>query len=581
MAYVERWFTSWEPLGQSYEYTLRIKEDGYGGGTTAIDILAKEPMTIRTRGNNEKTIGAIIGTELEFSFWVLPADGTDYDDLFTASNRQFLIEVERDSVLFFVGYMKPENNSRPLIHNRFMVTLSAACGLGDLKNFKYGSYSGKASFLEHIKRALTETGHTLEIHVVLNTYEDTLMTINDCALKDADINSERFYKVEDGIYKPELANFVLTQCIGLFNCSIKQVDGAWYIFNNVEGSSKKFIYDWATLTQQSFLSINTELAIDAYNFRNKGELSYRPPLSEVGITFQNKYVGTTLLTNGDFSGGTTGWSNGSSPNDWDSFSVISSQLRVQEYTTLDDDRNVVSDSFSVVETDPTNQIKISLKGIVTHIVYAVGELGVDEMPWLLVIVTNTGTSETRTVNFGQMSESWTEYENTAEMLTMGTGNYTFTIQIQGTLLIDELDVYFDDVVCYIEYGDSAQTTDKLVTIKNVAAVDELVQTYMTKVGDSAELNNQGSITIGGVLTEAWNTYTRTERVEIIDLLGAFQLNARQSFTRYLRLQISDPSDTIRADSVLTFDGNLYRMIRFKKTFKKLTVDVDLFEINTA
>ena len=109
MAHVERWFTTFGSLGQNVTYTIRILEDGFVGSTTAIELLGKEPLKIRQRGKSEEDFGAV-GTEVEFTFIKTPEDGTAYDDLFIAAERQFQIEVERESTLVFRGFMRPETS---------------------------------------------------------------------------------------------------------------------------------------------------------------------------------------------------------------------------------------------------------------------------------------------------------------------------------------------------------------------------------------------------------------------------------------------------------------------------------------
>ena len=95
MAYVERWSAEFTTGGGASTYTISIKENGYGGGSTEIVDMGGEPFVFRNRGNDIFSIGAVIGSEIEFTFWIKPSDGSTYDDLFTAVSRQFLIEVSK------------------------------------------------------------------------------------------------------------------------------------------------------------------------------------------------------------------------------------------------------------------------------------------------------------------------------------------------------------------------------------------------------------------------------------------------------------------------------------------------------
>jgi hypothetical protein len=584
MAFGERWNSVWKPLGQAVTYTIRIKEDGYVGGTSSITNLGNEPLSFRNRGNEIFSIGTVIGSEIEFRFWITSADGTDFDDLLTATERQFLIEIERDSVSYFVGFMKPENISKTFVEYQYELSLSATDGLAYLKEVPFrtstgNNYTDRVNFLTTLKRALEFTGHELDIKVKLGTYESSagaLMTSTECALDKANSDSERFYRNEDGILNPDNCQEVISQVIGIFNCSIRQLDGAWYIYNNVEINSFLFTFDWATLTQQSRVAHNPVVAIDTYEYKTMGEVSFRPPLSKVEITFQNKFVPDNVILNGDFSSGLTNWTNGSNPNDWSTFTVISEELNCAIASgTMTDEKEFTSDTVILNQLAGTDKLVLSVRAIIDTLVEDQGEA-----PYLSALI--TGPTGTRTVDLGQMSEEWKLHEAISNPLMLGDGNYSVTIIVDHQdLTISDLDVRFDDVEMYVDFGDVAVTVDKLITIFNDNAIDEKTEEYLTKIGDSLELNDQGSIKIGTTLTSEWSTFGNTEDEPIVDLLGAFQLNARQAPTKYTRLSISDLNDTISSGTIITVNSVPYRTIRFNKIYRDMTVDVDLLEINTA
>lgn len=587
MAYVERWNTSWSPLGQAVTYSVKIKEKDYVGSSSSIEVLNNEPMTRSIRGNNTKSIGEILGSSIDLSFWVTPEDGSAYDDLFVATQKQFLIEIYRDSILYFIGYMLPDLLEKTLIGNRYSVTITASDGLAELKDYKYldssgDNYSDRANLLTHIKRALDKTGLSIDITVKLGTYHNTssLMTSVQCALDKAEVDSQRFYSIQDGLYKPFDCADVVGQVIGIMNCSIKQVNGKWYIFNNVEINSYLFTFDWATLTQQSRVSHNPSLAFDAYNMRTKGTQSKRFPLSKFEITFQNRYIPSNLVVNGDFSSGVSNWSNGSSPNNWYSFSELTETLKVTQITSMTSDKYVIADAFSLVEVDSSNQIILSVRATIDSITFTTPDPLGAGYPYLVAKLENLTTSEIKYLNLGQMSEGWKVHSPTSIPNTFGTANYRLTLIVSGDPNITNLIVRFDDVSLYVDYGDAAVTVDRLITVSNDDAVDEHIEEYMTRIGDSAETNDQGKITIGGTLTTDWRTYGNTEDKPAIELLGAYQLNQRHGFVNFVTVEIKDPSDTIHPETILSFDGIYYRMIRFNKSYKNITVEADLLELTT-
>lgn len=579
MAYVERWWTSFKPLGQAFTCTVRIKEDGYVGGTTAIENLAKEPIQYRNRGNDIFTIGAVIGTEVEFSFWISPSDGAIYDDLFTATDRKYLFEIEIDSVLDFVGYMKPENISKPLIEQKYMVSLSATDGLGYLKGVEFKDLNGSLhtdtnTIIEQVKRALTLTGHELDIEVKLGTWEASEMLSTECALKETTVDSTRFIEGSSGVIRADSCSDVLTNILGIFNCSIMQLAGVWHIFNNSEINSFLFTYDWATLTQQSRVAHNPTLAIDAYEFNSVGGVSYRPPINKLEVTFQNKYVPTTLISNGDFSNGTTGWTNGTAPNNMGSFSVVSEELKCLVPDIQTDNRWFTSASFTVAKASDTDKLMVSLR--------AKGELSneEEELPFLHVLI--TGPDGSVEVPLGKMSNEWKLHEPITPPDILGDGSYTIRIVAEADpIILSALTMYFDDISFYVDYGGTAVTVDTVHSIKNDNVIEGVIEEAIVKAGDSQYTNDKGALTIGGVLTDAWNTYGSTEGKELIELLGVKQLELKQAYVGYLSLVISDPSNNIKRNSIISYDSKNYRIVRFNKRFVNVKVDINLIEINSG
>lgn len=581
MAHVERWNTDFQNLGQSVEYHILIKEEGWAGGTTPILNLGKEPLRIRNRGNKENTIGAIIGTEYQFSFWITEADGTEFDDLFQADQRKYLIEIKKDAVLFFTGYMKPENVTRNRFLNSFAVTISLSDRLSDLKNKLYvdssgDNYTGRVTILEGIKRALFHTGLEIDIKIKLGYYEKNEMIASDNAMKEADFDSNRYYKIEDGVLTPRSCYVVLAQLLAIMDCSILQSGGVWHIFNNAELDSYIFEYDWATLTQQSRVAHDSSLAIDAYKYRSVGQSAFRPPVSDVAITYENKFIQTNIISNGDFSGGLTGWTNGGGVNAWDTFSASNGELTCIETGTFDYDHFFISGNFTVTELNQTDKFLLSIRSILDN--FDTDDFGLP--PLIYAIITNVGTTDFINIPLGRLSNHWATQSHITIHETIGTGNHTIKIVVENDPLISNVQVRFDTINLVIDYGEGATTTDQIITLHNTAAVDELKIEHTTRIGDSLDNSDEGVIRIGGVLSKEWRSYGAFENLNLIDLLGIWQLNSKQNFTEYLRLAISDPDGNVTVDKRIILDGIRYRIVRYNKKARFNLVDVDLLEINT-
>lgn len=128
--------------------------------------LGRAPILKRERNGN------ILGTSLEI-YAECKVDG-EFSQLYTSSADEFRVEVYRNRVLQWTGFVSPELYSEPDIAPPYDVQIIATDGLGELKNYDFVQGGNPRSFLGHLNAMLAHTSLDLGVEAVssLEYYDD-------------------------------------------------------------------------------------------------------------------------------------------------------------------------------------------------------------------------------------------------------------------------------------------------------------------------------------------------------------------------------------------------------------------------
>lgn len=128
--------------------------------------LGRAPILKRERNGN------ILGTSLEI-YAECKVDG-EFSQLYTSSADEFRVEVYRNQVLQWTGFVSPELYSEPDIAPPYDVQIIATDGLGELKNYDFVQGGNPRSFLGHLNAMLAHTSLDLGVEAVssLEYYDD-------------------------------------------------------------------------------------------------------------------------------------------------------------------------------------------------------------------------------------------------------------------------------------------------------------------------------------------------------------------------------------------------------------------------
>ena len=133
-----------------------ISKKNYTGEVTRRP-LGRAP--ILKRENN----GHVYGTSLEI-YAECKVDG-EYAEFYTSSADEFRVDLYKDQIPIWTGFITPELYSEPDIAPPYDVQIIATDGLGELKNYMF-QQTEKKTLQEHLDFILSHTGLSLGCDVV-------------------------------------------------------------------------------------------------------------------------------------------------------------------------------------------------------------------------------------------------------------------------------------------------------------------------------------------------------------------------------------------------------------------------------
>ena len=136
--YGTRYILRWESEKYNHDYKILIKERDYTG-VAENKSLGAAPLLRRDDSDS-----GISGTSLEM---VIQADvDGELTSLYTVDNKLFLVELYKNGVLIWTGYVLPEKYSEPYISVPYDISVTASDGLGILKNIQYAQTGTRSIF---------------------------------------------------------------------------------------------------------------------------------------------------------------------------------------------------------------------------------------------------------------------------------------------------------------------------------------------------------------------------------------------------------------------------------------------------
>jgi hypothetical protein len=239
MAYGLRYYGEFK---DRFNNTVRIEIDkkDYSGAASEM-IFAADPGTISYPGTDTDVFKSIFGSELKIN--LISETDFQYTELSTSDARGFKIRKKIGGVTKWTGWILPDLYSEPYTAAPYTVSISARCGLGELKELDVPeeiqniydpnttspdtSRSNWVSIFALIYYAISKTETSLPIQENLNIYPSTeTSNPQDSPLLQTYINLEWY--AEKNLYE------AVEDVLRAFLARIYQEDGKWKIRRIIE-----------------------------------------------------------------------------------------------------------------------------------------------------------------------------------------------------------------------------------------------------------------------------------------------------------------------------------------------------------
>lgn len=198
-------------------------------------------------------------------------------DLYSENEFTHLVKLYRNSVLIFVGFLKPDGIIQNWVSNRWVLGISAMDGLSVLKSLSFVTWNGltmegKKPILSLMKSCLDRTGLNLPINIDIRVEYNGF--VGNCILESVIANTERYYQDEKKIMDCEA---VFKSLLTIFNATAVQINGEWWIYRSIDIEPTMTFKKYVSGNYTQDVSVNTAVVI-----RSHYDDRYRSGIIHVG-----------------------------------------------------------------------------------------------------------------------------------------------------------------------------------------------------------------------------------------------------------------------------------------------------------
>lgn len=152
------------------------------------------------------------------------------EDLYSEEERHFKVELEKEGIIVFSGYILPDGIWSDFVADKWILDITATCGLSTLKNFSFSqenkqNFYGRMTAIDIINNCLQKTGLNLPIYANCQIVYDGWSGHN--ILSSVYFSTERYFQNKD---EPMDCESVLKSLMQIFGATILQFNNAWYIY---------------------------------------------------------------------------------------------------------------------------------------------------------------------------------------------------------------------------------------------------------------------------------------------------------------------------------------------------------------
>lgn len=175
---------------------------------------------------------------------LIASEELSLQDLYAEDERHFKVFLKRNNEIIFIGFLKPDGIWEDFVQDRWELSIDAFDGLSTLKNMSFSnengiSFSGKYKAFDVMTNCIKKTGLDLPINVNCAVmYDASPGSFN--TFETIYLNTERYYQSGSD---PMDCESVLSSILKLFNATLIQFNGEWYIFRSIDLLSNGTIFN--------------------------------------------------------------------------------------------------------------------------------------------------------------------------------------------------------------------------------------------------------------------------------------------------------------------------------------------------
>lgn len=236
-------------------FNIKIFDSSDAGLVTVLEKSQKDSIRLIWNSAEEKDV-SIIGSNLNFNMLDDRTEDGRFFDLYTGNETRYRVELYNirlqnnvaTEILFWKGFLLPEQYSEPYKNGQFFVNFIATCGLGRLKG-KYlpdAYYENSFSYIEFIIACTLLTGNPASL------YFSPAIKNKSTEWDSIYINGEVFKVKEKRKNAYEVLEIILNDSL----CTIFHEYGNWFVLGYNKRISKKIsyrVYDSNSIYQETVL----------------------------------------------------------------------------------------------------------------------------------------------------------------------------------------------------------------------------------------------------------------------------------------------------------------------------------------
>jgi len=148
-------FTSGHKSWADVEWDVEIYDSAYSGSPVSFE-LGGRGIEITHDALNDRRISPLIASKASFDFYIRSQHESFITDLLGASESRFTVQIKREGVIYWVGYVMPDISRYEDVAYPFMFKVDCVDGLSRLKTIDYpATDDGYLNVVKHITTALT------------------------------------------------------------------------------------------------------------------------------------------------------------------------------------------------------------------------------------------------------------------------------------------------------------------------------------------------------------------------------------------------------------------------------------------